>query len=74
MVKYKISPIVLNRVGCFAHARRYYKDALKILPKEAEIELTHAHKAILYFRELIIFYYSCVQLSKTVRRINSNYI
>lgn len=40
------------RVGCFAHARRYYTDALKILPKEAEIESTHAHKALKYFREM----------------------
>ncbi len=42
----------VTRVGCLAHARRYYSDALKILPKEAEIESTHAHKAILYFRKM----------------------
>lgn len=42
----------ITRVGCFAHARRYYTDALKILPKEAEIESTNAHKAILYFKEM----------------------
>lgn len=42
----------ITRVGCLAHARRYYTDALKILPKEAEIESTHAHQALKYFREM----------------------
>ena len=42
----------ITRVGCFAHARRYFTDALKILPKEAEIESTHAHEALKYFGEI----------------------
>lgn len=40
------------RVGCFAHARRYYTDALKILPKGAEIESTHAYSALEYFKKM----------------------
>lgn len=40
------------RVGCFAHARRYYTDALKILPKEAAIESTHAYEALGYFKKM----------------------
>lgn len=42
----------VTRVGCLAHARRYYTDALKALPKEAEIESTHAHEALLFFRQM----------------------
>lgn len=42
----------ITRVGCFAHARRYFTDSLKILPKEAEIEKTHAYEAIKYFKEM----------------------
>ncbi len=42
----------ITRVGCFAHARRYFTDSLKILTKEAEIEKTHAYEAIKYFKEM----------------------
>mgnify|MGYP001224404584 CR=1 FL=1 len=42
----------VTRVGCFAHARRYFTDALKILPKEAKIESTHAHEALKFFKEM----------------------
>ncbi|GEM_PF-2736206 len=42
----------ITRVGFLAHARRYYSDALKILTKESEIESTHTHRAIEYFREM----------------------
>ncbi len=42
----------VTRVGCHAHARRYYTDALKILPKEAEIESTNAHQALKYFKQM----------------------
>lgn len=42
----------VTRVGCFAHARRYYTDALKALPKEAEIESTHAYEAVEHFRKM----------------------
>ncbi|WP_038261786.1 IS66 family transposase [Peptoclostridium litorale] len=45
----------VTRVGCFAHARRYYTDALKALPKESEIESTHAHKALEYFKRMFRF-------------------
>ena len=42
----------VTRVGCLAHARRYYTDALKALPEEAEIEKTSAHEALLFFRQM----------------------
>lgn len=42
----------ITRVGCFAHSRRYFTDSLKILPKEAEIEKTHAYEAVKYFKEM----------------------
>lgn len=42
----------VTRVLCFAHARRYYTDALKALPKEAIIESTHAHEALVFFRQM----------------------
>ncbi|HYE10154.1 MAG TPA: IS66 family transposase [Patescibacteria group bacterium] len=44
----------VTRVGCMAHARRYYTDALKALPKDAAIESTYAHEALKYFREMFI--------------------
>lgn len=40
----------VTRVGCLAHARRYYTDALKALPKEAQIESTYAHAATKFFQ------------------------
>jgi len=40
------------RVGCFAHARRYYTDALKVIPKGVSIESTYAHQALEFFKEL----------------------
>lgn len=40
----------VTRVGCLAHARRYYTDAIKALPKEAKIESTHAHEALEFFK------------------------
>jgi len=42
----------VTRVGCLAHARRYYTDAIKALPKEAQIESTHAHDALIFFRQM----------------------
>lgn len=42
----------VTRVGCLAHARRYYTDAIKALPKEARIESTHAHDALVFFRQM----------------------
>ena len=44
----------VTRVGCLAHARRYYTDALKALPKEAQIESTYAHAATKFFKEMFI--------------------
>ena len=40
----------VTRVGCLAHARRYFTDAIKALPKEAKIESTHAHEALEFFK------------------------
>jgi transposase len=54
----------ITRVGCFAHARRYFTDALKILPKEAEIESTNAHEALKYFRKMF-------HLEKQWRKLSS---
>jgi transposase len=34
------------QIGCFAHARRKYKDALKVLPKDADETKTEAYKAV----------------------------
>ncbi len=42
----------ITRVGCFTHARRYFTDALKVLPKEAVIESTHAYAALGYFKRM----------------------
>ena len=50
-----------------AHARRYYSDSLKILPKEAEIEKTHAYEAIKYFREMFHLEDEWKKLSPEVR-------
>jgi len=44
----------VTRVGCLAHARRYYTDALKALPKEAKIESTYAYAATQFFKEMFI--------------------
>lgn len=40
------------RVGCLAHARRYYTDAIKALPKEAKIESTYAYEALEFFKAI----------------------
>jgi transposase len=42
----------VTRVGCLAHARRYYTDAIKALPKEARIESTRVHEALAFFRQM----------------------
>lgn len=39
-------------VGCWAHARRKFIDALKALPVEARAKADHIHAALNYFRRL----------------------
>lgn len=42
----------VTSVGCFAHARRYFTDVLKAMPKDVPIESTYAHEALKYFKEM----------------------
>ncbi len=57
----------VTRVGCVAHARRYYTDALKALPKDAPIESTYAHEALKYFKEMFILEDSWKELEPSKR-------
>ena len=40
----------VTRLGCLAHARRYFSDALKALPKEAELSKSKANQALRFFK------------------------
>ncbi len=62
----------ITRVGCFAHARRYYTDALKILPKEAVIESTHAYAALAYFKKMFYLESKWKELSSKERQDKRN--
>lgn len=62
----------VTRVGCFAHARRYYTDALKALPKEAEIESTHAHAALEHFKRIFHLESKWKDMSPDERATNRN--
>jgi transposase len=42
----------VTRLGCLAHARRYFSDALKALPKEAELSASKANQALKFFKEI----------------------
>ena len=42
-------------VGCMAHSRRKYTDALKSLPKDADLSKTKVNKALEYFKEIYKF-------------------
>lgn len=52
----------VTRVGCMAHARRKYTDALKALPKEADVSRTKAKEGLDYITSLY-------QLEKKYRRL-----
>lgn len=60
------------RVGCFAHARRYYTDALKALPKEAKIESTHAYEALEHFKKMFYLESKWKDMSPSERAENRN--
>lgn len=62
----------VTRVGCFAHARRYYTDALKILPKEAKIESTYAYGALEYFKKMFYLESKWKDLSSEERQNKRN--
>lgn len=49
----KISNVM--RLGCLAHARRYYTDTLKALPKEAEVSKSKANEALRFFTKIYKF-------------------
>jgi len=40
------------QVGCFAHARRKYTDAIKALPKNADVTLTKANEGLSYCNQI----------------------
>lgn len=42
----------VTRVGCFAHARRYFTDALKALPKDSKKLRTKANEALKFIQQL----------------------
>jgi len=42
----------VTRIGCLAHARRYFTDAIKALPKDVPIESTFTYQALEYFKEI----------------------
>lgn len=62
----------ITRVGCLAHARRYYTDALKILPKEAEIESTYAYAALEYFKKMFHLEFKWKELTSKERQEKRN--
>jgi transposase len=43
----KVSSV--TRLGCLAHARRYYTDALKALPADSELSRSKANEALKFF-------------------------
>ncbi len=42
----------ITQVGCLAHARRKFDEAIKALPKDAEVTKTKAQKGLLFFTEI----------------------
>lgn len=42
----------VTRLGCLAHARRYYTDALKALPEDAELSRSKANEALKFFTKI----------------------
>lgn len=46
----KVSDV--TRLGCLAHARRYYTDALKALPEDAELSRSKANEALKFFTKI----------------------
>ncbi len=55
------------QVGCFAHARRGFTDALKSLPKEADISTTNAKEGIDFCNKLFSIERSLRKLSEEER-------
>ena len=45
----------VKRLGCLAHARRYYTDALKALPEDAEVSKSKANEALRFFTKIYKF-------------------
>jgi len=57
----------VTRLGCLAHARRYYTDALKALPKEAQLSKSKANEALRFFTKIYRFEASYKGLSSDER-------
>ncbi len=45
----------VKQLGCLAHARRYFTDALKALPNDAEIAMTKTKEGIQFFSRIYKF-------------------
>lgn len=57
----------VQRLGCLVHARRYYIDALKALPKEADLSRSKANEGIGFFKKIFKLEASYATLSPEVR-------
>lgn len=57
------SVITARRIGCFAHARRHFTDAIKALPKEAQHTSSKSHEGLHFFTKIYTLEKKWVDLS-----------
>ena len=58
----------VTQVGCMAHARRKYTDALKAMPKGCDLSETKANEALKFFKDLYILEKAFKELTPDERR------
>lgn len=62
----------IKRLGCLSHARRYYTDALKALPEEAELSKSKANEALRFFTKIYTLEKSYKDLTSEDRHFKRN--